>query len=494
MPSHRVKRRAAIRFLPLPLAGEGRGEGDDQGATPLHDAGRRLAMAVCAFTSVLALGSAHASLTDVTLDNGLRVIVKEDHRAPVMVSQVWYRAGAMDEFNGTTGVAHVLEHMMFKGTKNVPAGEFSKRIAAAGGRENAFTSRDHTAYFQQMQKDRLPLALELEADRMANLVISDELFAKELQVVMEERRLRTDDQAQSVVYERLMATAYQTHPYRRPIIGWMDDLTNMSAQDARDWYARWYAPNNATLVVAGDVQASDVVDLAKKHFGALPARALPERKPQAEPEQVGEKRMVVKAPAKMPYLLMAWHAPTLKDWRQDTAPYALQILAGVLSGNDSARLQKSLVKTRQIAVNASAGYDAVSRGPGLFMIDATPAPGQSVAVLEKAIREEIARIQREGIDVDELARVKAQVIAGEVYQRDSLFYQAMQLGDYVTAGQPPEALAGRVDKLRAVTAEQVRAAAREWLRDDRLSLAELDPQPLDAQPRRAAVPGVRHVN
>jgi len=442
----------------------------------------------------LLLGSAQAAVTDVTLDNGMRVIVQEDHRAPVMVSQVWYRAGSVDEFNGTTGVAHVLEHMMFKGTQNVPPGEFSKRIAAAGGRENAFTSRDHTAYFQQMQKDRLELAMQLEADRMAHLVISDELFAKEIQVVMEERRLRTDDQAQSVVYERLMATAYQTHPYRRPIIGWMDDLKNMTAQDARDWYARWYVPNNATLVVAGDVKTDEVIALAKRTFGALPPRALPQRKPQAEPVQVGAKRIVVKAPAQVPYLLMAWHAPTLKDWEKDTVPYALQILAGVLSGNDSARLQKALVKTQQVAVNASAGYDAVARGPGLFMIDATPAQGKSVAALERSIRAEVARLQRDGISEAELARVKAQVIAADVYQRDSLFYQAMQLGEYTTAGLPPEALLRRVDKLRAVTAKEVQAAAQQWLQDDRLSVAELDPQALNAQPRRANVPGVRHVN
>jgi len=442
----------------------------------------------------LLLGSAQASLTDVTLDNGMRVIVKEDRRAPVMVSQVWYRAGSMDEFNGTTGVAHVLEHMMFKGTQTVPPGEFSKRIAAAGGRENAFTSRDYTAYFQQMQKDRLELAMQLEADRMANLVISDELFAKEIQVVMEERRLRTDDQPQSVLYERLMATAYQAHPYRRPIIGWMDDLSSMTAQDARDWYARWYAPNNATLVVAGDVKADEVVALARKYFGVLPKRALPERKTQAEPPQLGEKRIVVKAPAQLPYLLMAWHAPKLKDWAQDIEPYALQILAGVLSGNDSARLQKTLVKTQQIAVNASAGYDPVARGPAMFMIDATPAAGKSVAALERAIRAEIARIQREGISDAELARVKAQVIAADVYQQDSLFYQAMQLGDYVIAGLPPEALAGRVDKLRAVTASEVQAVAQKWLQDERVNVAELDPQPLNAPARRAAVPGVRHAN
>lgn len=444
--------------------------------------------------ALLMVGSAQAAVTDVTLDNGMRVIVQEDHRAPVMVSQVWYRAGSMDEFNGTTGVAHVLEHMMFRGTKTVPPGEFSKRIAAAGGRENAFTGRDHTAYFQQMQKDRLELSMQLESDRMANLVISDDLFAKEMQVVMEERRLRTDDQPQSMVYERLMSVAYQEHPYRRPVIGWMDDLQHMTAQDARDWYARWYAPNNATLVVAGDVKADEVIAMAKRYFGAIPARALPVRKPQDEPAQVGEKRIVVKAPAKLPYLLMAWHAPVLQDWEKDAAPYALQILAGVLSGNDSARLQQSLVKTQQIAVSASAGYDDVSRGPGMFMIDATPAPGKSVGALEKAIREQLERLQRDGISEAELARVKAQVIAADVFQRDSLFYQAMQLGEYVTAGLPPEALARRVDKLRAVTAGEVQAAAKQWLQDDRLSVGILDPQALQPQPRRPAVPGVRHDN
>lgn len=442
--------------------------------------------------ALLMVGSAQAAVTDVTLDNGLRVIVQEDHRAPVMVSQVWYRAGSMDEFNGTTGVAHVLEHMMFRGTKTVPPGEFSKRIAAAGGRENAFTNRDHTAYFQQMQKDRLELAMQLESDRMANLVIRDDLFAKEMQVVMEERRLRTDDQPQSVVYERLMATAYQESPYRRPVIGWMDDLQHMTAQDARDWYTRWYVPNNATLVVAGDVKSDDVIAMAKRYFGVIPARALPVRKPQDEPAQIGEKRVVVKVPAKVPYLLMAWHAPILKDWEKDTAPYALQILAGVLSGNDSARLQKSLVKTQQIAVSTSAGYDAVSRGPGMFMIDATPAPGKTADELEKAIRGQIERIQRDGVSEAELARVKAQVIAADVFQRDSLFFQAMQLGEYVTAGLPPEALAHRVEKLRAVSAGEVQAAAKQWLQDDQLSVGILDPQALQPQTHRPAVPGVRH--
>jgi zinc protease len=442
----------------------------------------------------LASVAAQAGILDTTLPNGLRVIVKEDHRAPVMVSQVWYRAGSVDEFNGTTGVAHVLEHMMFKGTKEVPAGEFSKRIAAAGGRENAFTSRDHTAYFQQMQKDKLELSMQLEADRMANLLIGDESFAKEIQVVMEERRMRTDDNPQAVVSERMMAAAYQEHPYQRPIIGWMNDLEHLTAQDARDWYGRWYAPNNATLVVAGDVNADDVLALAKKYFGPLTPHVLPVRKPQDEPAQIGVKRINVKVPAKLPYLVMAYHAPALRDWDHEWVPYALQILGGVLSGNDSARLQKALVKEQQVAVNADAGYDVVARGPSMFMLDATPAQGKTVNDVEAALRREIERIKQDGVSEAELNRVKSQIIAGDIFQRDSLFYQVMQLGEYVTAGLPPEALEGRVARLRAITPEQVKSVAKQFLTDDELTVAVLEPQPLESKPPRPAMPGVRHDN
>jgi zinc protease len=434
-----------------------------------------------------------AAITDVTLSNGLRVIVKEDHRAPVAVSQVWYKAGSMDESNGTTGVAHVLEHMMFKGTEKVPDGQFSKLVAAAGGRENAFTNRDTTVYFQQLQKDRLPIAFSLEADRMANLQLKNEAFNKEIQVVMEERRMRTEDNPQSVVYEQLMSVAFQAHPYRRPIIGWMDDLENMSPQDARDWYTRWYAPNNATLVVAGDVNPDEIIALAEKEFGPIARKALPARKPQQEPAPRGEKRITVKAPAKLPYLLMAWHVPGLRDPDKDRLPWALQILSGVLDGNDSARLKKNLVKEKRIAVEASASYDGLNRGPGMFFMEGTPAEGKRPGELEKALKAEIARIQKEGVSEAELNRVKAQVIAGDVYQRDSIFYQAMQLGELAVLGLPLDLLDRRVDKLKSVTAEQVVEAAR-LLSDDQLSVAVLDPQPLDAMPRKTASTGSRHAN
>ena len=435
---------------------------------------------------------AMAIVHEYRLGNGMKVIVKEDHRAPVVVSQVWYRAGSMDEFNGTTGVAHVLEHMMFKGTKAVPSGEFSKQIAVAGGRENAFTSRDNTAYFQQLQKSKLELSFKLEADRMRNLVITPQEFAKEIKVVMEERRMRTEDKPQALVYEAMMAAAYQSHPYHHPIVGWMSDLENMTANDARDWYRRWYAPNNAVLVVVGDIRPQEVLKLAERYFGKIRSAKLPQRKPQAEPDQRGIKRLAVKAPAKLPYLAMGYHTPTLRDPVKDSDPYALEVLAGVLDGHASARLNQALVREQQIAVSAGAGDDLISRGPSMFILDGAPAEGKSVAELEAALREQVEKIKQDGVTEEELQRVKAQVIAAQVYQRDSMFYQAMLIGEVEIAGLPLNTLETRLEKLKAVTAGQVQESARKYLVDDRLTVAVLDPQPLDGVKPVKPVSGGRH--
>lgn len=414
------------------------------------------------------------------LDNGLKIVVQEDHRSPVVVSQVWYRAGSIDEFNGTTGVAHVLEHMMFKGTKNVPAGQFSRLIASAGGRENAFTGNDYTAYFQQLEKSRLELSMKLEADRMAHLQLSAAEFSKEIRVVMEERRWRTEDKPQSLVYEQFQSAAYQAHPYGRPVIGWMNDLEQMTVADARAWYHRWYAPNNATLVVVGDVKPQEVLRLAKRYFGPIKAQTLPERKAQTEPEQRGERRVTVKAPAKLPYLLMGYHVPTLRNPEQDWEPYALEILAGVIDGNASARLNQNLVRRDRIAIDISAGYDMVNRGgTSMFMLDATPSEGTSVNDLENAILGELEAVKEEGVTEEELQRVKAQVIAADVYQRDSTFYQAMQIGQLETSGLSWKFLKDYPARLQAVTAEQVQAVARKYLSTDNLTVATLDPQPID---------------
>ena len=434
---------------------------------------------------------ANAAIQEFKLDNGLKLIVQEDHRSPVVVSQVWYRAGSLDEVNGKTGVAHVLEHMMFKGTKEVPAGQFSRMIAAAGGKENAFTSTDYTCYFQQLEKSHLPLAFKLEADRMVNLQLTDEEFAKEIKVVMEERRWRTDDKPQSKVSEAFQSAVYRAHPYARPVIGFMNDLENMTADDAREWYNSWYAPNNATLVVVGDVKAEEVYKLAKQHFGKLKPKALPARKPQVEPEQIGERRVVVKAPAKLPYLLMGYHVPALENPDTDWEPYALEVLAGVLSGNPAARLNQRLVRDSKQAIDASAGYDLMSRGrQSIFMLDATPSEGKTVAELEAALIQQIEMIKETGVTAEELDRVKAGVIAADVYKRDSMFYQAMQIGTVETIGFPWKILEDYPNKLRAVTAEQVQAVARKYLLKDNLTVATLDPQPIDPNAKPQGQPHV----
>lgn len=441
-------------------------------------------LALCCLLSV-SCQSVWAETKEFTLSNGLKLVVQEDHRAPVVVSQVWYRAGSLDEVNGKTGVAHVLEHMMFKGTEKVPVGQFSRMVAAAGGRENAFTSQDYTTYFQQLEKSQLPLSFRLEADRMANLIITDEEFAKEIKVVMEERRWRTEDKPQSKVREQFHISAYQAHPYGRPIVGWMNDLENMTAADAREWYKNWYAPNNATVVVVGDVQADEVLKLAKQYFGPLKPRVLPARKPQQEPVQIGQRRITVKAQGKLPYLMMGFHAPPMLSDKPDEDAYALEILAAVLSGNASSRLNQHLVREKQIAIDADASYDILQRGKqSLFVLDGTPAEGTTVAQLEQAILAELQQIQNHGVTEQELMRVKAQVIASDVYQRDSMFYQAMQIGSLETVGYSWKLLQDYPARLSAVTAEKVQQVAKQYLTLDNLTVAILDPQPItDNKPK-----------
>ncbi len=420
------------------------------------------------------------------LDNGLKLFVQEDHRSPVVVSQVWYKTGGMDEVSGKTGVAHVLEHMMFKGTKTTRPGEFSERIAAVGGKENAFTAADYTAYFQQLEKSHLPLAFKLEADRMANLVITKEEFDKEIKVVMEERRWRVDDDPQSKVYEGFKSASYRAHPYGRPLIGFMNDLKNLTYEDAQDWYKTWYAPNNATVVVVGDVNAKEVYQLAKHYFGPLKEKALPVRKPQIEPKQVGERRVVVKAPAQLPSMQLGFHVPTLVNPEHDWEPYALDVLAWVLSGNSASRLNQHLVRDQQIAISADAGYHMLNRGhASQFVLYATPSDGVSMVDLEQKLLAELELVKLHGVTQEELDRVKAGVIAGDVYQRDSMFYQAMQIGTVESMGYSWKTLDLYSEKIRAVTAEQVQAVAKKYFIADTMTVATLDPQPLPkAQPPR----------
>lgn len=420
---------------------------------------------------------------EMTLKNGLKVIVKEDHRSPVVVSQIWYKVGSSYEHDGTTGLSHALEHMMFKGTAKHGPNEFSRIIAENGGRENAFTSRDYTAYFQQLEKSRLKISFELEADRMRNLTLSPKEFAKEIQVVMEERRMRTDDDPESLTDEQFNAVAFLNSAYRIPVIGWMDDLKSMRVEDLRKWYETWYAPNNATLVVVGDVKPKHVFEMAKKYFGPLKPSTIPHVKPREEIPQTGIRRITVKAPAELPYIIMGYKVPVLRTAKIKWEPYALDVLSGILSGGDSARIPKNLIRGKQVAAQASAGYDLDSRNENLFELDGTPAQGHNINELEKALRDQVQKLRDNLVSDDELNRVKAQVVAGDVYQRDSLFYQAMLIGSLESVGLGWQVEDQYVDKVKAVTAEQVRDVARKFLIDDHLTVATLDPQPISDKER-----------
>lgn len=411
-----------------------------------------------------------------SLENGMKILVKEDHRAPVVTHMIWYKAGGIDEVNGKTGIAHLLEHLMFKGTPKNPDGAFSRKIAAMGGSENAFTGKDYTAYYQTVGRDNLANVMALEADRMANLALTEDAFAPELRVVMEERRWRTDDRPFGLMREALYATAFIAHPYRRPIVGWMSDLETMTLADAQAWYASWYAPNNATMVVVGDVNAHVVYAMAKRYFGKIPKKIIVKTRAQTEPEQRGMKRVFVKAPAKNPYVTLAFKAPTLRDIENDDDIYALDMLSAILDGYDNARLNATLVRTEKVAYNVTCSYDGMARGPVLFYLGGTPAKGVTTQALEKHLRDEVARIVKDGVSDVELARVKRQLIASQVYKRDSVFGQAMEIGVVSQLGFSYQSTDRMLEKLKAVTSAKVQAVARKYFNDETLTVVTLLPQ------------------
>ena len=423
--------------------------------------------------------SAGSKVSERVLSNGLKVLVKEDHRSLVAVSQVWYKVGSSYEPGGITGISHMLEHMMFKGTDKHPVGEFSRIIAENGGEENAFTGQDYTAYFQTMEASRLAVSFELEADRMRNLHLLPEELKKELQVVTEERRMRTDDNPQAKMQEQFMALAYSNSPYKHPVIGWPADIANYTVEDLQAWYQRWYAPNNATLVVVGDVQANAVFEMAEKYFGSLKSGDIKILKPQTEIDQLGVRKMTVKVPAKLPSVLMGYKVPALKTAEKEIDAYALEVLAGVLDGGNSARLTSVLVRGKQIAVSAGASYGLPSRLSDLFELEATPAEGKTVNDLEVALKDEIKKLQQNLVSNEELQRIKAQVLASDIFQKDSNFYQAMELGILETVGLGWQKADEYVAKINQVTAEQVRDVAKKYLIEDHLSVAYLEPQTIN---------------
>jgi zinc protease len=451
------------------------------------------ATALVGMLAVLLVGPAQAKVSEYQLDNGMKVLVKPDRRAPVVVSQVWYRVGASYEPDGLTGVSHALEHMMFKGTESLGPGEFSKTISALGGDENAFTGRDYTAYFETLAVEHLDTALRLEADRMRNLALDPGEFAKELKVVKEERRLRTEDRPSGKVFEQFNAVAWRASPYRNPIIGWMNDIKHLSLEDLAAWYERYYAPNNAILVVVGDIDPEAVFEMAKTHFGGFEPMEIPALKPFVEPEQSGETRVTVSVPAKQPFVLLGYKAPVIGRAEEDWEPYALYVLSSVLDGGNSARLSRELVRGSAIAASAGASYSGYSRLESMFTLSATPTDEHTIADVEKALREQIRRLREEAIDPAELNRVVTQAVAGKVFEADSLFYQAMEIGMLETIGLDWRLATEEIARLKAVTPEQVQAVAQRYLVDQNLTVAVLDPLPIEQQPQpRQALAGGRH--
>ncbi|WHZ12347.1 MAG: M16 family peptidase [Burkholderiaceae bacterium] len=428
-------------------------------------------------------------VTQFQLANGLTVLIKPDRRAPTAVQMLWVRAGAIDEVSGTTGVAHALEHMMFKGTADLGPGEFSRRVAAIGGRENAFTTTDATGYYQQVPKARLADVMQLEADRFAHNQWPDAEFRKEIEVVKEERRMRTDESPRAQLWEALNAAAFEASGYHHPVVGWMSDLGAMTPDDVRAFYRRWYVPANAVLVIAGDVDVAQVERLVKKYYGAIPARPVPIGKPRLEPPQKGLRRIDWKAPASQAYVALAFKVPKLESLDASDDAFALTVLAAVLDGYSGARLDRALTQgPDRVADAADASNGFIGRGPQLFVLDGVPAAGKTVQQVEQALRAQVAKIAQEGVSSAELERVKTQWVAGRIYQRDSLFAQARELGSDWIEGLPPDAEDSIIARLRAVTAEQVKAVAAKYFGDDQLTVGVLVPQPVDATKPRKAVP------
>lgn len=396
-----------------------------------------------------------------TLSNGMQVVVATNRRVPAVTHMVWYKVGAADENNGQIGVAHFLEHLMFKGTDKVGPGEFSRKVALNGGNDNAFTSYDFTAYYQTVARDRLEMAMEMEADRMTGLKLTDDRVTPEQQVVWEERRQRTENTPDALFGEQARAAAYVHHPYGRPVIGWPGDIKAFTREAAEGFYKTWYAPNNAVLVVSGDVTMADVLPLAEKYYGVLPAKPLPPRARPAEPATAVERRVILRDPqVREPELQRLWHAPSYGADPKGQA-YALQVMAEIMSGGDTARLNRALVVDQKLATEAYLAYSPAALDDALLYAGASPTPGVDMAALEKALIEQIDKLLTGGVTEAELATAKRRMLARAAYALDGLAAPARALGMALTTGRTVEDVEAWPARIDAVTADQVLTAARD---------------------------------
>jgi zinc protease len=425
---------------------------------------KSLRTGLCA-TLLLLSGSIFAQTTfqQKTLSNGLTIYVKEDHRAPVLITEVWYKVGGGYEPVGNTGISHLLEHMMYKGTPKHGLGEFSRLVAENGGKENAFTYDDFTAYYQQLAADKLPLAFELEADRMRNLNLNAADFNEEIKVVREERRWRTDNNPLGRMSEQFLSQAYVALPYHTPTVGWPADLQNISVEELRAWYQRWYAPNNAFIVVIGDVKADDVFKLAQEYFGPLKPMTLPEANPQEELVNPGSRRINLSIPAQVPLLMIGYNVPTVISAKNSIDPYALDVLNSILAGSDSARLPQNLVRHQALASSIEIDYELYKRFSSVFIIQAVPQEGVNIQTLEKAIRAQIKLLQQTPVSAEELARVKRNVIANNIYQQDSMQNLALMVGIITAVGSDWREIDNYVAEVQKVTPQDVQRVAQQYL-------------------------------
>jgi zinc protease len=426
---------------------------------------------------------------ETVLPNGLKVILLENHKAPLVTFQVWYRVGSRNEAWGKTGLSHMLEHMMFKGTEKVGPEEFSKTIQENGGNDNAFTSYDYTAYFENLSVDRIQVAIDMEADRMQNLVLREEDFRTERMVVMEERRLRTEDNPQTVLVEQLMATAFEIQPYHWPIIGWMEDIARFTLEDLKTYYKTYYNPTNAFLIVVGDFKKEELLPKIETAFGSYPKGVAPNQEKNKDPAQIGERRIFVKKEAQLPFLVMGYHVPNLRE--QDS--YVLEVIATILSGGKSSRLYQSLVRQKRLVLSADADHSLISRDPSLFALSAELLPGKEVVEVEKAFDQEIERLQKELVGEQELEKVKNQIEATFVFGQDSIFYQALLLARHEIV-LTWRAIDDYLSSIRKVTLEDIQRVAKKYLIPDNRTVGILIPlPPKDGKPAPARGPVKDHV-
>ena len=436
-----------------------------------------------------------------TLDNGMQVVVVTNRRAPVVSHHVWYKVGSADSPLGKSGLAHFLEHLMFKGTESLAPGEFSRIVARNGGNENAFTGPDYTGYFQTIAKDRLELVMRMEADRMANLVLDDDEVLRERSVVLEERSQRTDNDPGARLAEQLNATQFYHHPYRLPVIGWRHEMETYDRSAALDFYRAWYAPNNAVLIVAGDIDAAELRPLAEKYYGAVPARPVPERVRVQEPPQEAPRAVVLSDPrVQQPYWLRSYLAPSFSAGASEHA-YALEVLAEVLGGTSTSRLYRSLVIDQKLATSAGAYYRGTAFDLATFRVYASPRPGVSLDQLEAAVEAELERLGAEPITDQEVGRATQRLVAEAIYAQDSLSSAVRSFGAALATGRSVEDVEAWPERIGAVSAEQVNAAAAYVFRPEQSVTGRLMPAPeqtaaatpLPAAPPAAAT-GEREIN